>query len=79
MNKKFNPNDNALFKMLQNTVFLSHSIKEQIKFIYKIKLALISSDTNSELSEENFFLSTYFHSVRVRQHARIKNLGLALI
>jgi len=65
-NRKFNKNDNNLYKMLTISGYLSDKYMNQNKFLYKIKLALISSDINSQLSEQNFFLSTYFHTRRVR-------------
>ena len=78
-NRKFNKNDNNLYRMLTISGYLSDKYMNQNKFLYKIKLALISSDINSQLSEQNFFLSTYFHTRRVRQFSRIQNLGTALI
>lgn len=51
LNRKKNPNDKALYKLMTTKNYLDESIKQFTNFLYKVKLALISNDQNAETAE----------------------------
>ncbi|KAL4441652.1 hypothetical protein ABPG74_021584 [Tetrahymena malaccensis] len=79
LNRKMNPNDEALYKLMTTRNYLDENKEQFTNFLYKVKLALISNDQNAETAEQNYFFNTYFYSTRVQQFQNITNLGRALI
>lgn len=79
LNRKKNPNDEALYKLMTAKNYLQENIKQFTNFLYRVKLALISNDQNADTAEQNYFFNTYFYSTRVQQFQIIQNLGRALI
>lgn len=65
LNRKMNPNDEALYKLMTTRNYLDQNKEQFTNFLYKVKLALISNDQNAETAEQNYFFNTYFYSTRV--------------